>query len=243
MTDFIMNYGKTDLLILLAMLPSIIIGFIIYKKDIIEKEPIRLLIKLFVFGMLSTGVALFLEIYAEKIFAFALNPGVINVLFKSFVVISLSEELVKWLFTYVICWRDKNFNYTYDAIVYCVFISLGFATVENIIAVLSNDGGFALALQRGLITVPAHAFFGIISGYYMGLAKKCELRGWVHKSKKNLMLSLILPVLIHGLFDSLLFMSSKLSLTLVTTLIIYLYFSSYSKVVRTSNESKKITRE
>lgn len=242
MTNFIMNYGKTDLLILLAMLPSIIIGFIIYKKDIIEKEPIRLLIKLFVFGMLSTGVALFLEIYAEKIFAFSLNPGVINVLFRSFIVISLSEELVKWLFTYVICWRDKNFNYTYDAIVYCVFISLGFATLENIIAVLSNDGGFALALQRGLITVPAHAFFGIISGYYMGLAKKCELRGWIRKSKKNLILSLILPVLIHGLFDSLLFMSSKLSLTLVTTLIIYLYFTSYSKVIRTASENKKITR-
>ena len=52
--------------------------------------------------------------------------------------------------------------YVYDAIVYCVFISLGFASIENLIAILSNSGGFTLALQRGLITVPAHAFFGII---------------------------------------------------------------------------------
>ena len=72
MTNFIINFGKTELLILLAMLPSIVIGFIIYKKDIIEKEPIKLLLKLFLFGILSTGVALFLEIYAEKIFPFSL---------------------------------------------------------------------------------------------------------------------------------------------------------------------------
>ena len=47
MANLIFNFGKTELLILLAMLPSIVIGFIIYKKDIIEKEPIKLLLKLF----------------------------------------------------------------------------------------------------------------------------------------------------------------------------------------------------
>ena len=243
MINFIINNGKTELLILLAMIPSLIIGFIIYKKDIIEKEPISLLLKLFLLGILSTGVALFLEIYTEELFPFSLNNNILSILFRSFVIISFCEELVKWLFTYVICWKNKNFNYMYDAIVYCVFISLGFATIENIIAVLSNDGDVILALKRGLITVPAHAFFGIISGYYMALAKKYEKRRWHKKSKKNLILSLIIPILVHGLFDFLLFMSSKLSLIILTIFIVYLYISSYFKIIKFSNKKSKIIRE
>lgn len=243
MINSIIDFGKTDLLILLAMIPSIIIGIIVYKKDIVEKEPFSLLLKLFLFGMLSVGVALFLEVYAERIFSFTTNNGVTNILFRSFIIIALSEELVKWIFTYFICWRNKNFNYAYDSIVYCTFISLGFATIENIIAVLSNDGGFILAFQRGLITVPAHAFFGIISGYYMGYAKKYELRGWKHKGKETLFLSLLIPILVHGTFDSLLFLSSKVSLLMVTILIVYLYISSYFKIKQTSLKTKKITGE
>ena len=243
MINFIINNGKTELLILLAMIPSLIIGFIIYKKDIIEKEPISLLLKLFLLGILSTGVALFLEIYAEELFPFSLNNSILSILFRSFIIISFCEELVKWLFTYVICWKNNNFNYMYDAIVYCVFISLGFATIENIIAVLSNDGGVILALKRGLITVPAHAFFGIISGYYMALAKKYEKRRWHKKGKKNLILSLIIPILVHGLFDFLLFMSSKLSLIILTIFIVYLYISSYFKIIKFSNKKSKIIRE
>ena len=242
MTNFIINFGNTELLILLAMLPSIVIGFIIYKKDIIEKEPIKLLLKLFLFGILSTGVALFLEIYAEKIFPFSLQSNIIGILFRSFIIISFCEELVKWLFTYVICWKDKNFNYVYDAIVYCVFISLGFASIENLIAILSNSGGFTLALQRGLITVPAHAFFGIISGYYLGLAKKYEARRWNKRKRKYIILSLLIPIIVHGMFDSLLFLSSTASLLFATALIVYLYLSSALKVVKTSSEAKKITR-
>ena len=43
------NNGR-NLLILLAMIPSIIIGIIVYKKDIVEKEPFSLLLKLWCKG-------------------------------------------------------------------------------------------------------------------------------------------------------------------------------------------------
>ena len=102
MNDFILNFGKSELLILLAMLPAFVIGFIIYKKDVIEKEPFLLLLKLFLFGVLSTGVALFLEIYMQKIFAFSQETNFLSILFRSFIIIALCEELIKWLFTYVI---------------------------------------------------------------------------------------------------------------------------------------------
>ena len=46
MLDFIIKFGKTEFLILLAMLPGIILGIIVYKKDIVEKEPLKLLTEL-----------------------------------------------------------------------------------------------------------------------------------------------------------------------------------------------------
>ena len=66
----LVNFETHYILILLAMIPSFIIAFIIYKRDKIEKEPILLLIKLFIFGILSSGVALFFEIYLEKLLPF-----------------------------------------------------------------------------------------------------------------------------------------------------------------------------
>lgn len=243
MNDFILNFGKSEILILLAMLPAFVIGFIIYKKDVIEKEPFLLLLKLFLFGVLSTGVALFLEIYMQKIFAFSQETNFLSILFRSFIIIALCEELIKWLFTYVITWRGKNFNYTYDAIVYSVFIALGFATMENIMVILFNNVSLLTSLLRGLITVPAHAFFAILSGYYLGLTKSYFARGWNRKAKKNICLSIILPILMHGLFDFLLFTDNTVSIVLVTIFIIYLYFSSYVKVSEASRKSKKITEK
>ena len=57
-----------------------------------------------------------------------------------------------------------------------------------------------------------------------------------------LFLSLLIPIIVHGMFDSLLFLSSTASLLFATALIVYLYLSSALKVVKTSSEAKKITR-
>lgn len=241
--EYLINNFNIILLIILSILPTLLIGLFIYKKDIIEKEPISFLLKLFLLGTLSTGVALFLEIYAEEIFPFSLENNILRIIFRSFIIISFSEELVKWIFTYITCWKNTNFNYMYDAIVYCVFISLGFATIENVVAIFSNDSSIIFALKRGLITVPMHAIFGIIAGYYMALAKKYEKRRWYKKCKKNHLLSFLVPMMVHGTFDTLLFISSEISLIILTIFIVYLYFSSYFKVIKLSGKKNKIIRE
>lgn len=56
-----------------------------------------------------------------------------------------------------------------DGIIYAVAASLGFATVENIAYVL--EGGFAVGVLRAVLSVPGHAFFGALMGFYMGVAK------------------------------------------------------------------------
>lgn len=242
MNKFILNYGLDSLLIVLAMLPTFVLGFIVYKKDVVEKEPIKLLLKLFIFGVLSAGVALFIELTEQDMFPGVLSNNVISIIIRSFLIVALSEELVKWVFNYFISWKDKEFNYAYDAIVYSVFISLGFATIENLITILTQGGGFVLAIQRGLITVPAHAFFGVISGYYLGKAKRYNNRNWKKRKKYNLILSLLAPVLVHGLFDALLFLSDKITMTFSIILIVYLYISSIYKIIKVSKETRPIIK-
>lgn len=238
MLDFIINFGKTEFLILLAMIPEIILGIIIYKKDVVEKELISLLIKLFLCGILSSFIALLFEIYLERFLSvFSINKYML-LLIKSFFTIALVEELVKWLFTYVICYNKKEFNYEYDAIVYSSFVALGFASVENIIAILGNGFDISFAIKRSLITVPAHSFFAISSGYYLGKAKRYNKRNWFKKSKKYIIFSLLLPIFIHGMFDYLLFVSTNISLILETLLIVYLYITSYIKIKKTYKKDK-----
>ena len=54
-----------------------------------------------------------------------------------------------------------RYNSNVDGIVYTSFVALGFATVENILYTIS--GGITTGIVRAVTTVPAHAFFGIIS--------------------------------------------------------------------------------
>lgn len=44
---------------------------------------------------------------------------------------------MKLFFLYRRSWRDDNFNYKFDGVVYAVFVSLGFAAFENIMYVFS----------------------------------------------------------------------------------------------------------
>lgn len=243
MQHFIQTLTSLCLLIILSILPSFVLAFIIYKYDVIEKEPLKLLRKLFLVGVLSTIISLALELWFDKLFFTKSEPlNYFQLFMKSFFGISIIEEGTKWLFTYFLTWKNKNFNYEYDAIVYSVFIALGFATLENLVAVLSKDfsGGIIIALLRSVMAVPGHAFFGILMGYYLGKAKRYRVRRWVHKSKKYLWSSIAFPILAHGLFDYFLFIENKLGVFLAILLIAYLYVTSYIKVKKVSGQSKPI---
>jgi RsiW-degrading membrane proteinase PrsW (M82 family) len=68
-----------------------------------------------------------------------------------------------------VLYNNKNFNEPFDGIVYAVIVSMGFATIENIIYVFQY--GFATGILRLFTAVPAHAAFGILMGYFLGKAK------------------------------------------------------------------------
>ena len=150
-----------------AILPAIIILNIVYKNDS-EKEPKKLLVSLFGIGIISCFITVILTTLI-LFFVPSMNSDIVlnsNDYFKifiySFFIVACVEEFSKWIFNVTIGWNNKNFNQLYDAIVYSVFISLGFASFENFLYILESV--FSIVIIRSVLSVPAHAFFGVAMG-------------------------------------------------------------------------------
>lgn len=215
----------------IAILPIFIIGLVVYKKDILEKEPAGLLIKLFFLGILSTLPSVILELLASKIIPVT-NNNVLDSFVLAFFGVAMIEEGYKAIFTYSPTYTNKNFNHIYDGIVYAVFVSLGFATLENVLYVL--DFGRNTAILRAFTSVPAHAFYGVSMGYYMGIAKYNEKIGNLKECQKNKIISIVLPIIFHGTFDFLLLMGNQLMIILFFAFVIVLYVVAYIQIKKHS---------
>jgi len=187
----------------LALLPSIVLLIYIYKKDTREKEPLRLLIGLLIFGALSSIPIVIMEsaltyffeedILTEGSLAYAIVDG--------FIVAGFTEELFKYRILKKKTWKSKEFNCSFDGIVYAVFVSLGFATLENILYVFDN--GFGTAIVRMFTAVPGHACDAVFMGYFYSQAKKANIAKNKSLEKKYKRLALWIPILFHGSYDAL----------------------------------------
>lgn len=195
-------------LLALALAPGIAIMWFIYSKDRYDKEPLRALIKSFFLGMLSIVPALIIQLTAISLLDWLLPAnGWIYFILKAFIVVALTEEACKFMMVKWYAWPRPFFNEPFDGIVYGVMVAMGFATLENIGYVLQH--GWQTAILRMFLSVPAHATFGVLMGYYLGLAK------FTHDShSKQLMVrGLLLAVLFHGLFDLFLFVQEDDGIT------------------------------
>ncbi len=188
-----------EFLILLAILPGIVVGLFIYKADQIEKEPKKELLKAFLFGIMAIFLTFFLSYLFGVVDIEIHFDNWIEIFLYSFLGIALIEEFSKWFCSYLFLRKNQNYNYLFDGIVYAAFISLGFATIENIFYTFA--GGIFTGFVRAITTVPAHAFFGIISGYCFSLSRKFKLLSEKRKAKFYFLCSLLFPVLLHGFYD------------------------------------------
>lgn len=82
-----------------------------------------------------------------------INPftGVLGSLYTAFIVAGLTEEYFKRLVVLKIPYKTKYFNEKLDGIVYSVFSTMGFATVENIVYVVYRyTNNPYIGLYRGI---------------------------------------------------------------------------------------------
>ncbi len=215
-------------LLIVSLAPVVIIAAYIYFRDKYEKEPIQLLLKALLAGALTVIPVLFVEgILNGFTDSF---PGLLAAAWKAFAVAAFSEELFKYLALYLLIWKSAEFNEKFDGIVYATYVSLGFAAVENVLYVM--DGGFSTGVMRALTAVPAHAIFGVTMGFYFGLAKFYEKERRSLKQK-----ALLLPILLHGMYDFILFTEIAWLTIVFVAFVVYLYLSGLKRIKELSKQS------
>ena len=194
---------QTVLLIVLAILPALALLWYFERKDKGRKEPRKLKWKIFWWGVLATVFAIFIELQVEGLWLQFVHPVFdkwIYIFLTSFITAAVVEEGLKMWVVKTHVFKNKHFDEFMDGITYAIIASLGFATAENIMYVL--DGGVGVAVIRAIFSVPGHAMFSGIMGFYIGIAKfsikekRCDRYLWTGFG---------FAVLYHGTFNFLLF--------------------------------------
>ncbi len=185
----------------LAVIPSIILALRVLAYDRIEKEPPALLAKLFVLGMLTCIPSAIVEAVGDVVLAvFGIEEGtMVYSVLTYLLVVPCAEECFKYLALRTTR-NNPEFNYTFDGVVYAVMVGLGFATLENLLYVFEYMD-LQVAIMRGLLSVPLHCTCAIFMGYFFGVARGQEVRGSQDEARRARMLALLVPILIHGIYD------------------------------------------
>ncbi len=215
---------------LIALIPALLLCGYIYYKDKVEKEPIRLLLFLFLLGAISYVPTLMLEKVVsggvDGIFSDAISflPDgtadyrsegelVLHKVLVAFLGEALIENCIKLAILFFSTRNNRNFNYMFDGVVYSVFVSLGFAAAESLQFAWIN--GWDMLLLRLLVSTPGHLIAGIMMGYYYAVwnayrrAEQIEAygteRGLVREKQLKfpvgrMLASVLLPTLLTGIY-------------------------------------------
>ena len=210
----------------LAIAPTIAYIFWIYLKDKYDKEPINRLAKFFLLGVFMGIIALIVELLLLKL---DILTGYTSIIYISFIVAGMTEEGLKAIVLIPNLLKEKYFNEKLDGIIYSMFLSLGFATLENVLYILKEDKSTVMevGLIRAIISTPAHMLFAITMGYYIS---KYKFSTEKFKKREYLILSVLIPILIHGVFDFILMIKTTWATILFLLYLIYLWKISLDKV-------------
>ncbi len=255
---------------LVALVPALLLCSYVFNVDSKEKEPISLLAILFGLGAVIYIPVIFLEEYSfdiikaimgEHVFydfggmasytsnGYQLLHNALNALLGT----ALIEEVLKFGVLFLVTHRNKNFNCLFDGIVYSLFVTLGFAVAENIY--YAYIGGWNTLLLRVLSSLPGHIMFGIIMGYCYTVWHTFFIAGRIEKKFDNitvkkpfrswyfLAITILLPVIIHGLYSFVSFYHfSKITwLFIVAIAVVYVIcFLSIRKFAASDSENSKV---
>ena len=151
-----------------------------------------------------------------------------ELLLKVFIEIAFIEEICKWFIIYFLGYKNLEFDETYDIIIYAIFVSLGFATIENIIYIL-KENTIQIAVERAIFSVPAHTSYAIFMSYYLCKAKINRLKG-NNKEIKDITCSIIIPTIAHGIFDFCLFANNEFYLIIFFSFTIVLFIMAFQRL-------------
>ncbi|MEL6843479.1 MAG: PrsW family glutamic-type intramembrane protease, partial [Bacteroidota bacterium] len=172
----------------------------------LERFALKYLIITFILGTLTAVPVLFIgQWLGDYTQSSAYASSFYQKVSYAFLVVACTEEIMKYLVLRIYNYPHPEFDEPYDGIMYGVAGALGFAAVENVLYVLgaSADNGFSIGMLRMFTAVPGHAMFGVMMGFFVGKAKFAPT---MRQSVFYRMLGLVVAILLHGLYDFLLFL-------------------------------------
>ena len=186
-----------------AVLPAFVLIWYIWRRDKYQREPVGQLVKGFLLGALSVAIAGPIEGLLQAIGIVPAQPqSWAGAIWLAFGGVAIVEEGTKLLMLWLLLRRNKYYDEMTDGIVYAVCVGMGFAAAENIGYVFSNiEMWQSIAFSRAIFSIPGHFMFAVAMGYYYSIVH------FTYASKRERRNVLLVPVLLHGIFDSLLMMA------------------------------------
>ena len=213
--------AQNILIFLLAVAPAILLITYIYIVDKQQREPIPQLLKGFVYGVISAFVAVFAaSFFAGAQFYTDTYTNIVEAGRMAFWGAGLPEEAAKLFMLWLLVRKNKYFDERLDGIVYAVAISMGFAAFENILYLFDNyEQWLTVGITRAILSVPGHYAFAVLMGYYYS-----KVHFGISNMLKDKLMILLAPVLVHTIFDWILFTISITPALAILLTIIFIIF-------------------
>lgn len=204
------------MLFVLAVAPGLYILWYFHHADKYKNESPWLLFGTFVLGAVFAIVSIFLEPKSAP------NVGILATFAFFLFQIASVEELAKFAAVRILAYRSPQFDEAMDGIIFGIAAAMGFATVENIGYVFELGAG--VGILRAFVSVPAHAFYGAIMGYYLAEAK-------IRRRPLLAVWGLVAAMLLHALFDTLAMRAGLFALIVLPALIWFIYVGVVKKEI------------
>lgn len=205
------------LYILLAFIPGLFWIWFFRRFDKAQPEPGKLLFILFLWGILATVPAIALEIGIDFFISYSTSQNFLMIIVSALFIVAPIEEYLKYLVVKEKAYLNPAFDEAIDGVIYSVVVALGFASLENVLVVVSTGSSGPLLLRFGTATL-MHALTSGIIGYYLGLAK-------FNQAKEKVLISqgLVIAIILHGLYNIIAATHTSLTLFLLFFLLVVMY--------------------
>ena len=190
----------------LALLPSVLFLLWFLRAASHSPEPVRVVVSCYVAGCAAFGVAV--------VVLGVLDPVVspLPSTLRMFLGVAPVEETLKLVAILLAAGLPARWGRMTSGLIYAVAVSLGFAAVENILA--AERLGVETGMLRALTAVPGHALHGALVGIQLGRSHRAR------SAVSGVLLGLLLAVLAHGLYNSLLLQGPTLRMLVVPLLLV-----------------------
>ena len=223
----------------LAIIPSVIWLLWYLRKDR-HPEPKRMIVRVFIWGMLIAFPAILIENAGIEIARSLALPVFVTTLVVYFLIVAATEEVLKFFVVHFrVLRRTMQLDEPVDAMVYMIVAALGFAAIENIFLLtplFEKDfvATLHIAFSRFVGATLLHALASGIIGYYLALRifKKGQ------KGFPPLIHGFILAILLHGFYNILViqteqhfyFMLPIALLIISAAVLVSIFFKKLSKM-------------